>query len=77
MSLGAGVAYVHSFASELAVMRATVRRLESDINTMDMDTSTALRDRQGDLKELRKKVNSIDRQVAMLCAKLIGSDCSK
>jgi len=77
MALGAGVAYVHSFASELAVMNATVSRMESDIEEID-STHTKSNDLKNEkLEALRREVAVIDRRVTVLCTKLIGADCMK
>lgn len=77
MALGAGVAYVHSFTSELAVVNATVSRLESDLDEMDSSITKSDDLKRTKFEELRKEVAVIDRRVTVLCTKLIGADCMK
>lgn len=75
VALGAGVAYVHSFAAELAVLHASVERLDEDIRDIDVATSKSTTAKRAELKEMRNRISSIDRRVTVLCAKLIGDDC--
>lgn len=75
--LGAGVAYVHSFSSELAVVRAGMVELRSDQARLESRVDEDRKEMRAELRNLRNKLTSVDQRVAILCAKLVGKGCER